>query len=294
MVLFVALLPELAQSALASRAAERPDLGGGRPQEGAHPLVAADDERACAACHREVTAHREMHGPTAAGACLSCHTPIESGGRQTMKLTHGGRAGDTGRLCLQCHEEIGNRMRDARLHAPVAAGGCVACHDPHGTAFRFQLPAEGNAACLQCHVDVAQALAQRFRHAPAEASCAICHDAHAAKFPSQLRGPVNSVCLACHFNLPKGAVADSAALFGRAIGTHEHLIEKGPRIVLDRSLRSGHPSIGHPIEGPEDPLRKGQPLNCTSCHNPHGTSSRKLMRFEATGISSLCIRCHAL
>ena len=284
MLLFVALLTELVRGDRAFSQAES-----------AHPLVAAGDERACVACHREVTAHREMHGPTAAGACLSCHLPTESGGRQAMKLTHDGRRGDTRRLCFQCHKEVESRMRDARVHAPVAAGDCVACHDPHGTAFRFQLSAQGNGACLGCHADVGQALAQRFKHGPAEASCAICHDPHAAKFPSQLRGPVNTVCLACHFNPPRQAAADdSAALFGKAIGTHERLLAEGPRIVLDRSLRSGHPNIGHPIEGPDDPLRKGQPLNCTSCHNPHGTSSRKLMRFEATGISSLCVRCHAL
>lgn len=285
MLLLAALLPELVAG---ERAFERPQA------KGAHPLVTAGDERACVTCHREVTAHRVMHGPTAAGACLACHVPIESEGRQVMKLTHDGRPGDTRRLCVKCHEEIGSRMIDARLHAPVAAGDCVACHDPHGAAFRFQLPAEGNGACVMCHEDVAQALAQPIRHAPAQASCAICHDAHAAKFPSQLRGPLNTVCLACHFDTPAaGGAGDSAALFGKALGTREHLVAAGPRIALDRSRQAGHPNIGHPVEGPADPLRKGHALNCASCHNPHGSSSRKLLRFDATGVSSLCIRCHS-
>jgi predicted CXXCH cytochrome family protein len=284
MLLSISCLVEVVPGQRASRSPQT---------DGAHPPVAAGDESGCITCHREVTTHRVMHGPTAAGKCFTCHVPIETGRPQIMKLTHEARAGETSRLCLACHEEIGSRMRDARVHAPAASGDCVACHDPHGGAFRFQLSADGNGACVSCHVDIAQALAQPFTHAPARASCVICHDAHAGKHPSQLRAPLNTVCLACHFDTPaERTSADSAALFGTALTRHTDLLTAGPRIALDRSRRSGHPNIGHPVEGPDDPRRKGRALDCASCHNPHGASSRSLLRFEASGVSSLCIGCH--
>src|SRR5688572_18064326 len=100
---------------------------GSRQADGTHPPVAAGDESGCITCHREVTTHRVMHGPAAAGKCFTCHVPLETGRSQIMKLTHEARAGETSRLCLACHDEIGSRMRDARVHAPAASGDCVAC-----------------------------------------------------------------------------------------------------------------------------------------------------------------------
>jgi predicted CXXCH cytochrome family protein len=264
-----------------------------RQEERAHPPLQAGDERACVRCHRDVTTHRVMHGPAAAEDCVTCHRPVARGRRLFIGLTHGARADATSRLCVSCHDEIGSRMRDAHVHAPVAAGDCVACHDPHGAAFRFQLAAEGNSACVTCHEDIAQALDQPFAHSPAKASCRICHDAHAGKYPSQLRGPVNAVCLTCHFDRPAdGSGNEVATLFGTALAARADLLTAGPRIALDSSRRSGHPNIGHPVEGPTDPGRKGRALTCASCHNPHGASHRTLLRFEASGVSSLCIRCH--
>lgn len=259
----------------------------------AHPSLQAGDERACVTCHGDVMRHRVMHGPAAAGDCRTCHLPVMKGGQQVIELTHEARPEETRRLCVACHEEIGSRMREAHIHAPVAAGDCVACHDPHGAAFRFQLSTEGNGACMQCHDDIAQALDQAFVHAPAKVSCGICHDAHAAKYPSQFRAPVNTVCLSCHSDSgPQRSEKETAALFGAAVATRADLLTAGPRIALDPSRRSGHPNIGHPVEGPDDPGRKGRALSCASCHNPHGTRHRTLLRYEASGVSSLCIRCH--
>lgn len=255
-----------------------------------HPPVTGGDGEACATCHSEVTSQRELHGPVAAGTCSACHQLVERDGRTTTALAHGARHGDTARLCVACHEEFGERMKNEHLHAPVAAGDCTSCHDPHGSRFRFQLPEEGNRACLACHVDLAEALNQPFRHGPAVASCTICHDPHAAKFPSQLRGSVNRVCLACHLEARvSGTIDDPATLFG---AREAQGLAAGPTIRLDPSLRSGHPNRGHPVEGPKDPSARGRPLTCMSCHNPHGTSGRKLLRFGAMGTSSLCIRCH--
>ena len=57
---------------------------------------------------------------------------------------------------------------------------------------------------------------------------------------------------------------------------------------------SGHPVTAHPVDARQDPTRKDLTLGCASCHNPHGTAVAKLLRFGATGVSSLCIRCHRM
>jgi len=261
-----------------------------------HPPVAAGDGAACTGCHVEITAERVMHGPVAAGTCSTCHVVRTSDGRRRVTLKGGGSSRDTTKLCVTCHEEIGDRLKLKHRHAPVAAGHCTACHDPHGSPFRFQLPAEGNAACVTCHQDIAEALARPQVHAPAAASCQICHDPHAGAHPSQLRARGNTVCLACHFDAPvNGTAVDAASLFGRhRADSVAQLVANGPRILLDASLVSGHPTIGHPVDARRDPNQKGQTLGCASCHNPHGSTGAKLLRFGATGVSSLCLRCHRM
>ena len=259
-----------------------------------HPPVVSSGPAACTSCHAPVMAHRVMHGPAATGACTTCHAVVEANGRRVVTLARGARPGNTRQLCVSCHEDVGARLTSAHLHAPVAGGDCTSCHNPHGSAFRFQLAADGNGACLTCHEELAETMAQPFRHGPAVASCTMCHDAHAAPHQSQLRGGANTVCLACHGESGvDGAAVDPKALFGTtAVQAHARLITDAPDIRLDALLRGGHPTARHPVEGATDPARQGRPFTCASCHNPHAAPARKLLRFQATGTSSLCIRCH--
>lgn len=256
-----------------------------------HPPVTGGDASACISCHSDITTRRVTHGPVAAGNCSGCHVVADR--RVTLKAGTSSR--DTAPLCVTCHAEIADRLRARHRHAPVASGDCTACHDPHGSPFRFQLKADGSRACVSCHDDIAQALAQPHAHAPAAASCQICHDPHAATYRSQLRGEANAVCLACHFEAPlQAGNTDPVGIFGRKSAQIEQLIATGPRIPLDPSRVSGHPTIRHPIEGWPDPVNQGRTLGCASCHNPHGAAGKNLLRFGATGVSSLCIRCHSM
>lgn len=286
MLLITALLAHPLPGYLQSRGSARAGAG----QD--HPSVAGTDGAACTKCHAEVTVRRVMHGPVAMGNCSACH--VATNGRLTLK--GGASSRNTARLCVSCHEEIADRLKQDHRHAPVSAGDCTACHDPHGSAFRFQLSAEGNGACLACHQDIAQALAQPYAHAPAEASCQICHDPHAAKHRSQLRAGGNTVCLPCHFDAPAGTTGtDALELFGRrSAGGIDRLIAAGSRIRLDGTRMSGHPTIRHPVDERPDPTDEDRTLGCASCHNPHGAVGEKLLRFGAIGVSSLCIRCHKM
>jgi predicted CXXCH cytochrome family protein len=259
-----------------------------------HPAVSGDGGAACTTCHTEVTSARVVHGPVAVGQCSACHVVDTGAGVRRIALKGGGSDRDTTALCVACHDDVAERLKLPHRHAPVASGSCTACHDPHGSPFRFQLPADGDGACVRCHQDIAEALAQPHVHPPAATSCRICHDSHAGPQPSQLRARSNAVCGGCHVTAPADrSDAEAAALFGRhAADIVERLAADGSRILLDASLASGHPTRGHPVDRRQDPSRTGRPLDCASCHNPHGSAGAKLLRFGATGVSSLCIRCH--
>jgi predicted CXXCH cytochrome family protein len=263
-----------------------------------HPPVTAMTGAACTSCHGDILARRVMHGPAASGDCAACHivaSTTGSGGVRRIGLKGNASARDTAALCVACHTDTADRLKQPHRHAPVASGNCSACHDPHGSAYRFQLPADGNQTCTKCHEDIAQALAQSHVHGPAVNACVICHDAHAATQPAQLKAAGNSMCIACHVDAAADrAASDPHALFGPArIDGLDALIAKAPRILLDESNTTGHPTRGHPVDARTDPAERGRSLRCASCHNPHGSVGAKLLRFGATGVSSLCIRCHS-
>lgn len=261
-----------------------------------HPAVTGTDGTACTSCHAEIINRPVVHGPAAAGTCSACHVETSVAERRRIGLKSGASSHRTAALCTTCHAEIAERLSEPHRHAPVAAGDCTACHDPHGSSFRFQLPADGNRACTTCHEDIAQMLAQSHAHAPAATSCQICHDPHAARRPAQLRAPENAVCLTCHFaRAADGGMSDVQSMFGRHPRPDlERLISTGRRIRLNASLATGHPTVTHPVDGAQDPRVTGRTLGCASCHSPHGAPAAKLFRFGATNVSALCVECHRL
>jgi len=287
------LMLALAASPLSVAQTARHAAGAAAPA--GHPAVTGDGP-ACITCHRDVTAARVVHGPVAAGQCRTCHDVDNSTGVRRVTVKGAGPADSTAALCVSCHQDLGDRLKQDHRHAPVASGKCTVCHDPHGSPFRFQLPVEAGRACISCHQEIADAIQQAFVHPPAAASCQICHDPHAGAQPGQLRARSNTVCLACHVEAAANQVAaDAASLFGaHSAEAMDRLAAGGSRILLDASLAAGHPTRGHPIEGRADPSRTGRSLECVSCHNPHGSAGAKLLRFGATGVSSLCIRCHGM
>jgi predicted CXXCH cytochrome family protein len=107
----------------------------------------------CASCHAAV-AERAARSKSAhrvdddKGACLACHAPHSSD--EPHLLT----AGEI-RTCLVCHETakhghpLGDDRPDPRTGKPIT---CVTCHDPHGTAYPYQLRGDqSRGLCVECH-----------------------------------------------------------------------------------------------------------------------------------------------
>ena len=169
--------------------------------------------------------------------------------------------------CLVCHadqERLAAHGRTADSRTPMAGRGCESCHGP-GQAHADSLgdvgliqnpaampPLEANATCTTCHNRDGQEFWEGSQHDSRSLSCTNCHSVHT---PASLEHQL---------------VTDSVT--GTCEGCHRDKIAK-----LDRS--------GHM------PVREGK-IECSTCHNPHGSQNVRLLRTGNT-LNESCTSCHA-
>lgn len=150
--------------------------------------------------------------------------------------------------------------------APDAALLCATCHgdgDRHAqnpddpkTLIRFNhpksaTPDEKNAACLNCHEKGVHFAWGGSTHDTKDMTCATCHSVH---------NPVGDDNLLVKANTTETCFQC-------------HKLQKA------QIQRTSHM-----------PIREGK-LDCSSCHNPHGTTSEKLL--SSVSVNENCYQCHA-
>jgi DmsE family decaheme c-type cytochrome len=181
--------------------------------------------------------------------------------------------------CISCHMNQGETLSKTLmgriiLKHPRSAReklGCEACHGPGSAhvaaggkkdegeegglvAFRLDSPRpveERNAVCLSCHESGMRTHWKGSTHETRGLACTNCHQ-----------------------------IMDKASPRNQLVKATE--IETCAQCHKDRKAqlwRSSHM-----------PVREGK-LQCTSCHNPHGTANDKLLK-EAT-VNETCYTCHA-
>ncbi len=177
--------------------------------------------------------------------CEGCHT-VEG-----VKLA----AKEQKAACYACHTDFGaaEEGKQKFLHAPVAAGECTGCHDPHFSERpKLQKLEKG---CFECH--------DRFPsdgvvHPPvAEGNCKGCHSPHVGPAPKMLLAAGNALCIGCHEN---------------PHGQHRSAAVKGKNTLV-----------------PDDFPRDKEDLACLGCHMPHQSPERRLFRVNQ---GALCRTCH--
>jgi predicted CXXCH cytochrome family protein len=116
-------------------------------------LLAKGSKELCSSCHQPLLERgvrsKSVHPIVdEKGACLGCHAPHSSSEEHLLL------AGPI-RTCLACHETakhghpLGEDRLDPRTNKPIT---CVTCHDPHGTAFSYNLRGDqSRGLCLECH-----------------------------------------------------------------------------------------------------------------------------------------------
>jgi predicted CXXCH cytochrome family protein len=174
------------------------------------------------------------------------------------------------RKCVSCHEKAVKRFAKGRIHAPVRAGTCSACHLDHGPENRLILLGPEDRVCGRCHdLRAAAMTGAHAGYALAGSRCSECHDPHggeAAGYVLPRRHPPfdEKDCGACH-----GAPAAGWKITGGGVEVC--------RQCHDEVGREAHPHTAIAAKG------------CLGCHKAHAAAEPALLRAPRP---ALCFRCH--
>ena len=246
----------------------------------------------------------EVHGAVAGGSCTDCHLVHTS---QFDKLL----TGDRPQLCYDCHDAF----EDPIKHSAIRLGRCNGCHEAHASGLATLLKKEGADICFECHSD--DVTGRPSVHKPVvEGRCLDCHFPHGGGRRQLLKqGDKTELCMSCHG--PEGestlTVDLSLKTVHGAITRHgctrchdahgsnnrRMLIVEPNELCVKCHVKqsdgkhafTGFDGKPHVVEGKEDPSRPGSEMSCSSCHDPHVSTSPKLWR-EGTTKMELCGRCH--
>jgi DmsE family decaheme c-type cytochrome len=171
--------------------------------------------------------------------------------------------------CLSCHEGLNTTLdrtphgKAAHPRSPAAAQGCETCHGPGSRhiddpgddtsirKFPTMAPRDVSETCLSCHTRSTHALWQGSAHDSRNLSCITCHSVHAPESP-------------------------------RAQLKEESEVELCATCHRVQSLKIKR--ISHM------PVPEGK-MQCSSCHNPHGSTNVRLLRV-GNWINESCVSCH--
>jgi len=230
-------------------------------------------------------------------SCIKCHRVH---GREAKSLL-----APPEKLCLTCHAELVKPTAGGTVHAPVKAGQCLTCHDPHGTFGPHSLVPKVSAKCEQCHSTASGKLdAAHKGYRVAGADCTRCHDPHSFdkdhsylrkvahppfgqrnctichvdKPSTALRKPIPDTCFACH---PKSSVLPEKDADGKEMHPH-------PPVAGGLCTNCHEPHAANTAQG----LRDDPIYVCTSCHRKVGTEARGSTHQHPPVAKGECLTCH--
>jgi DmsE family decaheme c-type cytochrome len=276
---FVAMAPSHETDARAAARPEMRPIRGSRPYAVAAPVAvipdgtthdAASPTRADAVAagraRRDVAQARSARASRRpGGGAATASTPPNSA--QVGGAPAAGFVGND--TCLGCHDDavkgLAGTMHWTVAHkgSPAAAQGCESCHGPGAqhvedpsanTALRKfpQMAArDASQSCLSCHTRGSHASWQGSAHDTRNLSCVTCHSVHQ----------------------PKSAIAQLK------VATEGELCASCHRVQAQKIKRVSHMPV---LEGK---------MQCSSCHNPHGSTNVKQLRV-GNWINESCVSCH--
>ncbi len=212
------------------------------------------------------------------------------------------KPGARGELCLECHDDFENTLKNPFVHTPVKEGECTGCHSPHAANHEKLLADEGGKVCLECHEGIIPEDAVSTHKVVVEAQCRKCHDPHGSKNPSNLVKPANELCVECH--TAKGKQIASVKFKHEpvekgCVNCHnphgspkaDYLLKAEPpglcasskcHATGKASFREAH--VGYPVAS----------ARCTMCHSAHGSNQKGLLydTVHEPLAKRSCKKCH--
>jgi DmsE family decaheme c-type cytochrome len=201
------------------------------------------------------------------GTVVLAMTPLPAQGAAPSPPVPAGYVGSD--TCMACHEDqhqtkLGPHGRAADPRSPFGQYGCESCHGPGEKhiddpsddttlrKFAKMSPRDVNATCVTCHARSAQAMWSGSPHDARNLACTTCHSVHDAQSPTA--------------HLVRAAEVDLCATCHR--------------VQANKIKRVSHM-----------PLQEGK-MQCSSCHNPHGSTNVRQLRV-GNWINESCVSCHA-
>ncbi len=168
--------------------------------------------------------------------------------------------------CSDCHDEVAEKMKDnvhmrlAKFEAPGQAKGCEGCHGPGSKHVDEEDPA---------YIITFKNL-NSFQ---ASDACLKCHsDAETLHWGGSKHAMVGLSCMSCHdVHNGKGEYMLKAKTPDLCANCHKDIWSK-------TFLPEHHP------------IREGK-VDCTDCHNPHGSEVKPMLR-TVKRLNDVCYECH--
>jgi DmsE family decaheme c-type cytochrome len=169
--------------------------------------------------------------------------------------------------CAGCHEEVSTKFtanphtKMAQMHGKQG----VTCENCHGAG--------------KAHVDGGGDVTKIFNPAKAsakevDAKCLSCHQGQHANFEKSGHGDGNISCVGCH------------SVHGGK--DPEHLLKLAQPTLCYQCHSDVKPQFSMPFH---HRVEEGA-VNCSDCHNPHGTFKQKGLRASAQQ-DAVCTKCHS-
>jgi DmsE family decaheme c-type cytochrome len=277
----------------------------------------------CRMCHTDFALNLTYpHPPAEENNCTACHLT-------TGETGHGGLINEGRTLCLECHQDKVDHNPAATCwstgcHSDVHGSDV----EPFFIASRLEeypgfnestTDAEyiGSSECLSCHTDKCESWSQSMHSLadgdhklpPERQGCEACHGpgshhygrlAGIGRFDYAATDEIDTVCLKCHRDemyVPDYTSSTHTKEHLSCVSCHNphYLGEKANlRLAGTELCLSCHETkrtdfmrlSSHPVDL-ADP-RTG--MQCTECHNPHGSAERAMLTAPA---DEFCQRCHA-
>ncbi len=272
-----------------------------------HPLPMAHTGKECASCHNphltasdtpRLLAPQKLDGTTVSSGpevCLVCH------GTEVISKV----ANDIG----GSHQGFLNSIHNTSTKLPNPPSGtrikCANCHNNHSSAYIRLTKAKEEQNCYQCHsdrqgappnmVNIESLFTLTSHHKVSDTDqadgskveCVNCHNPHYVTAANKLSDPTNTnttwtgntstFCLKCHNTGPwPTAMVSSTNVVPYTVNF--------PSVNFSNSdgwNKTGFLTSGH--------YTNGLNLQCTQCHDPHGSNNPSLTK--AAG-SANCTYCH--
>ena len=251
-------------------------------------------------------------------SCTACHSAHKSSTKMLKKPAP--------ELCTGCHSDVAKKGN--YLHAPVAGGACLTCHDPHGTNARHQLVSNVSEVCVTCHSPkVPKFTASHKGYDVSSSNCTSCHAAHSRDkaahliktkqhmpFKSgqcqtchkpgslELVKPEKELCTMCHSKElaatpEKGTNVHAPVSEGLCTMCHSAHASDAPKGLWKEkkvaySCFMCHSKVETAV-GAEYPHKPAKDLDCSTCHQPHMSKEKSLLTKNSMDLCKDCHKPHA-